>query len=96
MPETRVNRPFEAYCGDKPYVFVKLRASRCCLGFPNSKRDMDRGFRIWCDEEIDSGNEWLRQIEAALLGWSALLGFIASRANNSRNVRREVNFAARW
>lgn len=87
--------PFPAfdYRKDEPYIFVAYSHMDSAKIFPEIKRFNDMGYNIWYDQGISPGNEWLEEIEYALLKSSLFVVFISKNAVESRDVRNEIQFA---
>ncbi len=85
--------PFDAYTGDKPYIFVSYKHEDSPVVFPELRRMHERGYRIWYDEGIDPGNEWPDEVAQALAGCSFFVVFLSKQSVESANVRNEINFA---
>lgn len=93
MPDTHLSRPFEAYKGDQPYLFVSYAHRDAEQVFPIITAWEQQGYRIWYDEGIDPGNEWPEDIAAALAACAQFIVFVSPRAVESKNVRNEINYA---
>ena len=93
MGNVNVYAPFEAYKGDKPYIFVSYAHRDGGKVFPDIKTLNESGYRIWYDEGIDRGKEWTEDIANALDKCSLFLVFISENSISSRNVKNEINFA---
>lgn len=93
MPDIDLPLPFEAYVGEKPYIFVSYAHKDGNHVFPEIRSLHERGYRIWYDEGIDPGNEWPEEVAKALAGATLFLVFISLAAVQSQNVRNEINFA---
>jgi len=85
--------PFEAYTGDKPYVFVSYAHADGQLVFREIKKLHEAGYRIWYDEGIEPGNDWPEHIAKAVVDCSLFLMFTSPRSAASENCRNEVNLA---
>jgi hypothetical protein len=85
--------PFEAYVGDKPYVFVSYAHADGELVFREIKKLHEAGYRIWYDEGIEPGNDWPEHIAKAVVDCSLFLMFTSPRSAASENCRNEVNLA---
>ena len=83
-------KPFEAYVGDEPYIFVSYAHRDADRVYPILQRLHDMGYRIWYDEGIDPGNEWLSDIADALFQCSQFVVMISENAVRSINVKKEV------
>jgi hypothetical protein len=88
-----LSRPFPAYLGDEPFVFVSYAHKDREAVFAELARLRQMGCRIWYDEGIRPGGEWPEEIEAALERCSHFLVFLTDHAVSSRNVRNEINLA---
>jgi len=87
-----VERPFPAYKGDEPYVFVSYAHDDAAAVYPEITRLKDQGFNIWYDEGISPGASWRDELALALTGCSAFLFYVTPRSVASGNCQREVNF----
>jgi len=85
--------PFNAYKGDKPYIFISYAHADSEKVFPIISDFYNKGYPVWYDEGIDPGNEWPEDIADALLNCSLFIVFISTASVESVNVRREINFA---
>ncbi len=85
--------PFDAYEGDKPYVFVSYAHKNSDIVYAHISKLHEAGFRIWYDEGIDPGADWSDEIAAALHGCAVFLVFISEASLASHNVRKEIIFA---
>ena len=50
-------------------------------------------YRLWYDEGIEPGNEWLETVGRAVLRCPQFLLFMSQAATKSKNVRNEINLA---
>jgi hypothetical protein len=89
----RVAPPFEPYKGKRPYAFVSYAHKDMREVFRTIGELNRSGFRLWYDEGIEPGNEWPEVVGKALLNSSQVIVFMSPAANNSRNVRNEINLA---
>lgn len=85
-------RPFPAYEGDEPYVFVCYSHDDSALVYPELIRLRDTGFNLWYDEGIAPGSEWSETLARHIRGCAAFLYFVSPRSVASEHCRREVNF----
>mgnify|MGYP002818621322 CR=1 FL=1 len=85
--------PFEAYSGDKPFVFVSYSHADGELVFREIRRLHEAGYRIWYDEGIDPGQDWPEHIAKAVIECDLFLMFTSPRSAASENCRNEVNLA---
>jgi len=80
-----MERPFPAYQGDEPYIFVSYAHDDAELVYPEISRLKNRGFNIWYDEGIRPGSTWRDEVALALTQCSVFLYFITPRSVASRN-----------
>ncbi|MGD8418201.1 MAG: TIR domain-containing protein [Pseudomonadales bacterium] len=88
-----MERPFQAYEGDEPYVFVCYSHEDRALVYPEITRLKETGIRIWYDEGIAPGSEWSDMLASRIEACAAFLYFVTSRSVISERCRREVNYA---
>jgi TolB-like protein/Tfp pilus assembly protein PilF len=88
-----LDKPFAAYNGDAPYLFVCYAHDDKALVYPELVRLKDAGFNVWYDEGISPGSEWSDSIASHIEGCAVFLYFVTPRAIASEHCRREVNFA---
>ena len=53
-----MERPFPAYQGDAPYIFVSYAHDDAALVYPEITRLKEQGFNVWYDEGISPGATW--------------------------------------
>ncbi len=87
-----MERPFPAYSGDKPYIFVSYAHDDAELVYPEITRLKDEGFNIWYDEGINPGATWRDEVALALTQCSVFLYFMSPKSVASSNCLNEVNF----
>jgi hypothetical protein len=85
--------PFEAYSGDKPYIFVSYSHRDKELVYPVITRLFREGVRIWYDEGIPPSGKWIEQIANTLKKCEMFIIFITLNAVSSKHVRNEIYFA---
>ena len=88
-----MDRPFPAYKGDEPYIFVSYSHKDSDAVFPEITRLNDQGVNIWYDEGIEAGAEWREEIGKAIKKASLFLYFVSPESAQSENCRKEVSFA---
>lgn len=86
-------KPFDAYEGDKPYIFISYAHKDRELVFPEIKKFHDEGYPIWYDDGITPGQEWDDEIGTFLMNCSLLVIFISENSMNSTNVKDEIKLA---
>ena len=87
-----MERPFPAYKGTDPYVFVCYAHDDAALVYPEMEHLKEAGFRIWYDEGISPGSAWRDEVALALTQCSVFLYFVSPRSVSSTNCLQEVNF----
>ena len=86
-------RPFPAYKGDDPYIFVSYAHKNAESVYPLLVSLRERGVNIWYDEGIEPGSKWREELSNAIGGAEKFL-FVASKASvASPNCEREVDYA---
>lgn len=88
-----MDRPFAAYSGEEPYIFVSYAHNDASAVFPELTSIKEHGFNIWYDEGIDPGTEWRQEIADAIEGCELFIYFITPNSVESDNCRKEVAFA---
>jgi len=88
-----MDRPFLAYTGDEPYIFVSYAHADSNVVFSELAWLNDSGFNIWYDEGIEAGTEWSEALAQAIRQSKLFLYFVTPNSTLSQNCRNEVNFA---
>ena len=83
----------KCYDGNKPYVFVSYAHNDKELVCPFISELMNRGYRVWYDEGIYPSEEWPESVAYHLYHAESVIFFISNSFCNSKNCKREVNFA---
>lgn len=86
-------RPFPAYQGDDPYVFVCYSHKDAAAVYAELTWLRECGFNIWYDEGIEAGTEWSEDLANHIEAANLFLFFITLRSAESQHCRNEVNFA---
>lgn len=86
-------KPFTAYQGDGPYVFVCYSHEDGDVVFPEIQWLKDQGFNIWFDEGISPGSQWRDEVAHSIEGASLFLYFASPTSVTSEHCKREINFA---
>jgi hypothetical protein len=87
-----MERPFPAYKGDDPYIFVCYAHDDAPFVYPEISFLREQGFNIWYDEGIAPGHTWRDEVALALTQCSLFLYFVTPRSVASPNCLKEVNF----
>ena len=88
-----MDKPFAAYVGQEPYVFVCYAHEDAAAVYPELTRLKDFGVRIWYDEGIPAGANWRQQIGQALEGAVQVLFYISEASITSDHCIREISYA---
>ena len=88
-----MKRPFPAYKGDEPYVFVCYAHENANAVYPELQRLHDAGVRIWYDEGVSPGARWSDELARALSGAAVVLFFCTPQAAKSKHCQDEISFA---
>ncbi len=88
-----MSRPFKAYLGKDPYIFVSYAHKDKEIVYEEIKRMYDLGYRIWYDEGITPAKKWSDEIADAIDDCSTFLVFISPEAIKSENVKDEIDYA---
>ena len=87
-----MDKPFPAYRGDEPYIFVSYAHADDEIVYPEIQWLHDQGFNIWYDEGIAPGSTWRDEVALALAESRGFLFFVSPAAVASRNCQQELNF----
>ena len=82
-----------SYEGPDQYIFISYAHRDSDRVFPVIERLTADGFRIWFDEGIDPGSEWISNIGEHLSAASAVISFLSKNSISSQNCREEIMFA---
>lgn len=88
-----MDRPFAAYSGSQPYVFVCYAHEDAAIVYDELEWLRDIGVKVWYDEGISAGENWRSAIGEALLGAELVICFISPASLKSHHCNREINLA---
>ena len=88
-----MEKPFSAYDGAEPYVFVCYSHEDAEVVYPELAWLRDQGINLWYDEGIPAGRNWREVVGDSLLGARHLLFYISDRSLRSDHCNREVGLA---
>jgi TolB-like protein len=88
-----LEKPFAAYTGDEPYIFVCYAHDDQGVVYPEIRWLHEQGANLWYDEGISAGKNWRAAIGDSLLGASHILFYISKRSLTSDHCNREINLA---
>ncbi len=75
-----MEKPFPAYKGNDPYVFVCYAHADDGIVYPEIQWLHDQGFNVWYDEGIDPGSKWRDEVALALTQCRVFLYFVSPRS----------------
>ena len=88
-----MNRPFSAYRGNGPYIFVSYSHADSSAVYEEMVRLHGAGFPIWFDEGIDPGSRWSEELAERIDACRLFLIFITPHSAVSQHCLRELNYA---
>ena len=88
-----LEKPFPAYDGDGPYVFVCYAHADRKAVYAELRWLHEQGINIWYDEGISAGAEFPESLGRAILDARMLLYYVSPNSARSRHCRDEVYFA---
>jgi len=72
-----LDKPFAAYRGDEPYVFVCYAHDDEGVVYPEIAWLHEQAINLWYDEGISAGKNWRAAIGDSLLGASHVVFYIS-------------------
>ena len=87
-----IDRPFAAYRGDEPYIFVSYSHSDSSAVFPELVWLKESGFNIWYDEGIEAGTDWREEFGKSIKSASLFLYYESPESAQSENCHKEVSY----
>jgi len=88
-----MDRPFPAYKGNEPYVFVCYAHEDKAIVYPEIQWIYEQTVNVWYDEGISAGKNWRAEIGLSLESSSRVLFYISQQSLKSDHCNREINFA---
>ncbi|MDX1404223.1 MAG: toll/interleukin-1 receptor domain-containing protein, partial [Woeseiaceae bacterium] len=88
----KLKKPFEAYEGDAPYVFVSYSHQDVEIVFIELVRLKKLGFRVWYDEGISPGSRWSDALAERIANCNLFLYYVTPRSVASQNCQDEANY----
>lgn len=88
-----MTKPFRAYSGTEPYVFVCYAHKDSDSVYSDLMQIHTKGIHFWYDEGISAGSAWRGEIATAIKGASKLLFYISENSLSSSHCLREVDYA---
>lgn len=88
-----MDKPFPAYRGELPYLFVSYAHEDAEQVFPELAWLHAQGFRIWYDAGIKPGHAWRAELSESIRGSSLFIYFVTPRSVRSEHCGRELELA---
>jgi len=88
-----LDKPFTAYQGTEPFMFVCYAHSDSEIVYTDLKQIHDAGINLWYDEGIQAGSSWRAEIATAIKGATKLIFFISEASLKSSHCLREIDYA---
>jgi adenylate cyclase len=88
-----MEKPFPAYTGGNPYVFVCYAHKDDHLVYPQIQWLTGQGVNVWYDEGISPGEEWSDELGRAIDNADQFIIYVTPDSVSSRHCRNEVHFA---
>lgn len=84
------------YDGNEPFLFFSYCRKNADEVYPIIERMACDGYRIWYDDGINPGEDWLEVIADHLHRSSAVIVALTPESTQSHNCRNEMNFAMEY
>ncbi len=88
-----MEKPFPAYQGTDPYVFVCYAHEDEDVVYPEMGWLHEQGVNLWYDEGISAGRIWRAEIGDAIQSATTILFYVSKASLGSSHCNREINFA---
>ncbi|MCZ6665350.1 MAG: TIR domain-containing protein, partial [Gammaproteobacteria bacterium] len=88
-----MDKPFPAYDGKEPYIFVCYAHADASVVYPEIQWLRGHGLNIWYDEGITPGENWLREIGERVDRAERVLFYVSAHSIESIHCRREIGYA---
>ena len=92
-PEVRIVEMPKAYQGKEPYIFVSYAHADQEQVLPIVSGLQDRGFRVWYDEGLPPGENWLEHLAERVTYCGAFVPFLSANFLSSPYCKREITHA---
>lgn len=87
------NRVLKTYNGDEAYVFFSYAHANSEKVLPIIEQLDKANYRLWYDNGIEAGANWVEVVASHLLNSKTVIFFISGEFLKSQNCIREVNYA---
>ena len=96
--ETNFDKPFDAYEGDEPYIFISYKHADKDIVFPVIKHFQDAGFNVWYDHGLKYGEDYDDTIDYKIDNSSLFVICITERViqgayNPNEYMKKELDVA---
>lgn len=88
-----IQRPFAAYSGDQPYIFVSYSHADAERVYPLLIVLREQGLNIWYDEGLEPGSSWRAGLADSIQSCEQVLFLVSAASAKSRNCEREIEYA---
>lgn len=88
-----MQRPFPAYQGDDPYVFICYARSDAAQVYPELVWLNEQGCNIWYDEGISPGSDWTEALASSIERANAFIFFGSPASAVSKHCVAEIAYA---
>jgi hypothetical protein len=95
QPDKEQKLPFISISETKPQIFVSYSHEDKAFVEMLAKDCEIRGFSVWWDEKIQSGDRWFQKISQAITNCLVVIIIMSEHAENSEWVEREILLAQR-
>lgn len=85
--------PLDAYKGHKPYIFISYAHADKSQVYEQINNLNANGYRIWYDEGIEPGKNFVDNIAQAIENCAYFIVFISPHSIASEYVNKEIHFA---
>ncbi len=92
-PGALMDKPFPAYEGVDPYIFVCYAHDDDQAVYPDLQFLHEHNLNVWYDEGIPGGHVWRAEVVKALQGAERVLYYVSRRSLDSVHCKQEVEFA---
>ena len=82
-----------AYKGHEPYIFISYAHADAEQVLPIISGLQERGFRVWYDEGLPPGEDWLDHLAERVTYCGAIVPFLSANFLKSPYCKREVTHA---
>ena len=88
-----MEKPFKAYAGDEPYVFVSYAHADADAVYPEIVWLHEQGFNVWYDEGIEPGSVWREALAQAIDRAALFIFFVSPTSIKRQHCQREIAYA---